>query len=278
MIAHLGLRNTHPRAFSTTNSASKANSAIPPCHPSPQSTSPSHVSRPSPPLPSKTTSNPPTPSDIDPDPTPTERAAAETLIAHERSLVPDDPDHALLPPPPNTTTPSPFLTPLLTAELTRLSTTTTSDPTTSKLTALDLTRYEALDPPSPTTLSSLPPNEATTLLQQTLARAYTSHSYIASRRAHLALLDSYGKNAWLVGNHQLEGELRAVERELAEARREIDVVTVQRKQAQEQAAPEIAALEETWKRGVGRVLETEAAAEGLRREGLEVRRRAAAAE
>jgi pre-mRNA-splicing factor SPF27 len=214
-----------------------------------------------------------TTADIDADPTPAERAAAEALIAHERSLVPDDPHHALLPPPP-ASTPSPFLTPLLTAELTRLS--SAADPTKSKLAALDLARYEALDPPPPGTLSSLPAAEATALLQQTLARAYSSQAYIASRRAHLALLDSYGKNAWLVGNYQLEGELRALERELAEARREIDLVTVQRKQAQELAGPEMASLEETWQRGVGRVLETEAAAEGLRREGLEVRRRVAA--
>jgi pre-mRNA-splicing factor SPF27 len=215
--------------------------------------------------------------DIDADPTPAERAAAEALISHERSLVPDDPHHALLPPPPPaSTTPSPFLTPLLTTELARLS--SAADPTKSKLAALDLARYEALDPPSPATLSSLPAAEAAALLQQTLARAYASQGYIAARRAHLALLDSYGKNAWLVGNYQLEGELRALERELAGAKREIDLVTVQRKQAQELAGPEMASLEETWKRGVGRVLETEAAAEGLRREGLEVRRRVAAGE
>ncbi|KAK4156288.1 Pre-mRNA-splicing factor SPF27 [Chaetomidium leptoderma] len=215
---------------------------------------------------------------IDPDPTPTERAAAEALITAERSLVPDDPHHALLPPPPPSTATSPFLTPLLRAELQRLSSSSSSTDTTAaahnKLTALDLTRYEALDPPSPTTLASLPPPSAAALLQQTLARAYTSHAHIASRRTHLALLDSHGKNAWLVGNHFLEAELRALEAELAGCRREIDLVTLQRKETQQGggAGPEMEALEEAWKRGVGRVLETEAAAEGLRREVLEVRR------
>jgi pre-mRNA-splicing factor SPF27 len=53
------------------------------------------------------------------------------------------------------------------------------------------------------------------------------------------------------------------------------LVTIQRKEAQEQAGPEITSLEEAWKRGVGRVLETEAAAEGLRREVLGERRRRA---
>ncbi|KAG7288653.1 hypothetical protein NEMBOFW57_005007 [Staphylotrichum longicolle] len=199
---------------------------------------------------------------IDPDPTPTDRAAAEALIAAERALVPDDPHHALLPPPPSETT-HPFLTPLLAAELDRLA--ASPDPSKSKLAgALDLSRYEAPDPPA---------NPTPETLQSTLARAYTAQSYIASRRAHLALLDSYGKNAWLVGNYQLEGELRALERELAEARREIDLVTLRRKEAQGQAGPEMRSLEDAWRSGVGRVLEAEAAAEGLRREGEGWRRR-----
>ncbi|AEO62426.1 uncharacterized protein THITE_2106561 [Thermothielavioides terrestris NRRL 8126] len=220
---------------------------------------------------------------IDADPTPAERAAAEALIAEERALVPDDPHHALLPPPPTTTR---FLTPLLAAELSRLSTaaaeqaTTDTDTTTPrkplpKLSALDLTRYEAPTPPSPTALAALPRSEAAQQLQAALARAYTSHSYVASRRAHLALLDSYGKNAWLVGNEALEGEVRAVERELAETRRAIDEVTAQRREMQDGAGAELRGLEEAWRRGVGRVLETEAAAERVRREVLELRRRAA---
>ncbi|GAB1313982.1 hypothetical protein MFIFM68171_04192 [Madurella fahalii] len=213
---------------------------------------------------------------IDPEPTPSERAAAEALIAAERALVPDDPHHALLPPAPRTESESPFLTPLLRSELARLS--SASDPSQSKLAALDLSRYEALDPPTPEALSALSPSEASQLLQQSLARAYASQAYVSSRRTHLALLDSYGKNAWLVGNYHLEGELKALEAELAETRRAIDVLTLQRKDAQDQAGPEITGLEATWKRGVGRVLETEAAAEGLRREILELRRRMAAEE
>lgn len=206
--------------------------------------------------------------DIDPDPTSASRAAAEALIAAERLLVPDDPHHALLPPPlPET---SPFLTPLLASEFARIASSTSADPSKPpKLSALDLSRYEAPTlPPSFSTLSSA--EEKAALLQQTLSAAYTSQSYISSRRAHLALLDSYGKNAWLVGNYQLEGELKALESELAETKKAIDVLTLQRKEAQEQAGPEMQGLEETWKRGVGRVLETEAAAEGLRREVVEV--------
>jgi pre-mRNA-splicing factor SPF27 len=173
----------------------------------------------------------------------------------ERALVPDDPHHALLPPPPASN-----LTPLLAAEHARLA----ANPT-SKLSALDLARYEA-----PTATTSTSPSELSTLL----SRAYASHAYVSSRRAHLALLDTYGKNAWLIGNWQLEGELKAIEKELAETKRAIDVVTLQRKGAQDTAGPEMQGLEDTWRRGVARVLETEAAAEALRREILEAKRQA----
>ena len=134
------------------------------------------------------------------------------------------------------------------------------------LTAVDLSRYEAQDD-SPTAAAA-----SSEELAAALRRAYASATYLSARRAHLALLDSYGKNAWLVGNHQLEAELKALERELAEARREIDVLAVRRRAAQDEVAGEIRGLEDTWKRGVGRVLETEVATEALRREALEARR------
>lgn len=187
--------------------------------------------------------------------------------------MPDDPDHALLPPAP---APTKFLTPLLSAELARVS--SAADPSKAKLQALDLARYEAPEAPGADELAGLGAAEASARLQAALRRAYAAQAYVSSRRAHLALLDAYGKNAWLVGNHQLEGQLRAVERELAETRRAIDVLTLQRKEAQDQAGPEIRSLEETWKSGVGRVLETEAAAESLRREIMEMRARMAAGE
>ncbi|KAK1831613.1 Pre-mRNA-splicing factor SPF27 [Podospora conica] len=196
---------------------------------------------------------------IDPPPSPPSLAAATHLITTEASTTSPsgpDPHHALLPPPYTPRFLTPILAPLLSGP---------SPPT--PLSALDLTRYEApsTDPLAPA--ASLP---------SALSRAYTSHAYVSSRRAHLALLDAYGKNAWLVGNWYLEGELKAVERELAEARREIDLLTLARQGAQEAAGPEMKGLEEGWRRGVARVLEAEAAAEGLRREVLEgVRRRAA---
>ncbi|KAK4168849.1 Pre-mRNA-splicing factor SPF27 [Cladorrhinum sp. PSN259] len=201
---------------------------------------------------------------IDPTPSSPELLAAQSLIARERLQVPDDPHHALLPPPLTTATGTggPFLTPLLQSEFSRLS----SDPS-SKLSALDLSRYSSLP--------SQPSNPTKETLQTALSQAYTSQSHISLRRTHLALLDSYGKNAWLTGNYHLEGELKALEAELAQTKKEIDLLTLQRKAAQDQAGPELVELEKTWKAGVGRVLEAEAAAEALRREVLEVRRQRA---
>ncbi|KAK8905704.1 hypothetical protein QC760_005619 [Botrytis cinerea] len=160
---------------------------------------------------------------IDVEPTPSERAAAESLIAKHARI------SSSSPPPP--------------------------------LKAIDLTRYETLSPAD----STLP---AQTLLSQ----AYTSQTYLNTRLTNLSLLDQFGKNAWLIGNAQLEDILKGLEREVAAKKDEIDVVVIGRKNAQEAAEAEIKGLEEGWKKGIGRVLETEVAAEGIRREILDRRR------
>ncbi|TPX13276.1 uncharacterized protein E0L32_006249 [Thyridium curvatum] len=198
-----------------------------------------------------------------PAPTASERAAAEALIAAERAAVPDDPYHALLPPPHR-----PAFTPALAAELARVG----AHPR-QPLRAIDLSRYEAPELPDVATDSSSTANcPSAEDLRSALERAYASRAYLAQRRAHLALLDSHGKNSWLVGNWQLEAELAGLEAELAAARRDVDLVTLRRQKAQADVAGEVATLEENWRRGVGRVLETELAAEELRQKVLEARR------
>jgi pre-mRNA-splicing factor SPF27 len=192
---------------------------------------------------------------IDTEPSPSERAAALSLISHELGSQPSEPHPSLPPLQPSQ------LSPAMLAELDRVS-------SGQKLTAIDLSRYEALDPP--TSNSNTPEN-----LQQwkaAIAKAYTAKSYLDGRSTNLALLEKYGKNSWLIGNSQLEDILRDLERELATKKTEIDEVVIQRKAAQEAVGGEINGLEKTWKRGVGQVVETEAAAEGLRREILERRR------
>ncbi|KAI0505935.1 Pre-mRNA-splicing factor SPF27 [Xylaria bambusicola] len=182
---------------------------------------------------------------IDTDPTPSERSAAEALISAEAELSsPRAP----------TSYPAPTFTPLFQAELSRIS-------SQQPLNAIDLTRYEAQDAPSPTCQT---PSHLTPLI----SRAYTTHTYLQSRQTHLQLLDAYGKNAWLVGNWQTEADLAVLERELAAAKREIDVVNIQRRRLQDEVGEELKGLEEAWRKGVGRVLETEVATETLRHQVL----------
>lgn len=95
------------------------------------------------------------------------------------------------------------------------------------------------------------------------------------RHENLALLEENGKNAWLIGNSQLEDILRGIEKELAETKEAAETVNKQRKIAQEANKGELTGLEETWKRGVGAVLDVELAAEGLRMQILERRRQLA---
>lgn len=191
----------------------------------------------------------------------------------ERSTIPDDSQHALLAPPINSQFSS-----LIQSELDRLASITTDSSTSSSnnnnnnnsrhpqpLQAIDLTRYEAPDIPH----AGAPSRDQ---LEPALAQAYTAMTYLSARRQHLALLDSHGKNAWLVGNWQLEAELRAVERDLADARREVDLLTLRRQRAQADVAAELRGLDDGWRRGVGRVLEAEVAAEGLRRDVREAER------
>ncbi|RYP78346.1 hypothetical protein DL771_000531 [Monosporascus sp. 5C6A] len=198
---------------------------------------------------------------IDPEPTPAERSAAEALIAAELSSTSSpSPDQQ---PAPSASLPAlrePAFSPLITQELERIA-------SQKPLKAIDKSRYELPDPSSISALSS--PDE----LRETLSRAYAASTYLRGREAHLQLLEAHGRNAWLVGNWSgLEAEAAALERELAAARREIDRVNVRRRQAQDEVAGELRGLEDAWRRGVGRVLEAEAAAEALRRQVLERRR------
>ncbi|OQD75251.1 hypothetical protein PENDEC_c008G00166 [Penicillium decumbens] len=137
---------------------------------------------------------------------------------------------------------------------------------------IDLTRYEAPEPPTRAS-----DNEAPNLdeWRQTLRKAYVSSSHLTKRHENLSLLEEHGRNAWLIGNSQLEDILRDIEKELADTKKAAEEVNRQRKIAQETSHGEILTLEETWKRGVGAVLDVELASEGLRQQILEHRRQAA---
>lgn len=137
---------------------------------------------------------------------------------------------------------------------------------------IDLSRYEAPEPPA--RASDAAGNSTPNLdeWRQTLQKAYTASSHLAMRHENLALLEENGKNAWLIGNSQLEDILRGIEKELTETKETAEAVNKERKIAQEARKGELVGLEESWKRGVGAILDVELAAEGLRMQILEQRR------
>jgi len=194
---------------------------------------------------------------IDREPTLFERSAAQSLIDAELSSSSQTPTEH-----PNLPTFAPIhLSSLVEVEHLRIS-------RGEKLAGIDVSRYEALSPPE----DDAKGDEALDVWRKALAQAYTSKSYLSGRVDNLMLLERFGKNAWLISNSQQEDILRGLERELSEAKTAIDVLAVERRNAQEAVGGEIRGLDEGWRRGVGRVLETEVAAEGVRRDILERRR------
>ncbi|KAF2138537.1 uncharacterized protein K452DRAFT_233864 [Aplosporella prunicola CBS 121167] len=191
--------------------------------------------------------------------TPAAHAAASALIAAD--LDPAAATQALHPSIPASY--APRFSPALETEHARLAAAAPKEPGTG----VDLARYEALDAP--------PDNDAAAW-RALLQRAYTSSAHLDARAANLALLERYGKNAWLVANSQLEDILRALEADLARAKLEVEAIETARRSAQGGVAAELGLLDEAWRNGVARVIETEAAAEGLRRQTLERQREMAA--
>ncbi len=131
---------------------------------------------------------------------------------------------------------------------------------------IDLSRYEALDPPSKGDLESW---------KATLQKAYASVEYLRGREINLGLLETYGRNAWLIGNSQLADILWGLEREVEASKLELEQTEQMRRATQGGVAGEMHNLDETWRRGVGRMIETQAAAEGLKQQILERQRMAA---
>ncbi|KAL2824617.1 Pre-mRNA-splicing factor SPF27 [Aspergillus cavernicola] len=194
---------------------------------------------------------------IDAAPSVQARANAEKLIAAELSADYQSSAHPLIP-----EFPEPKFSALIQQEIERKE---AGSPLTG---GIDLSRYEAPEPPVRSADSAPNLDE----WSQTLRKAYTASSHLSSRHENLSLLEESGKNAWLIGNSQLEEILRALEKELAESKEAAENVNKQRKIAQESSQGEITGLEESWRRGVGAILDVELAAEKLRVDILEQRR------
>jgi pre-mRNA-splicing factor SPF27 len=139
---------------------------------------------------------------------------------------------------------------------------------------IDLSRYEAdaLEPP-PRTFPTSDEDRPEILAQwrTTLNRAYTSSTYLTSRGTNLSLLETYGKNAWLVGNWNNEAELRRLETELAQTKTETENLNAQRQTRQDGAKAEMDVLEDAWKKSIRGIVEVQVATDGLRTEVLEAR-------
>jgi len=139
---------------------------------------------------------------------------------------------------------------------------------------IDLSRYEAdaLEPPPrtfPTSDEDRP--EILSQWRSTLNRAYTSSTYLTSRGTNLSLLETYGKNAWLVANWNNEAELRRLETELAHTKTQMETLNAQRQARQDGATAEMDVLEDAWKKSIRGIVEVQVATDGLRTEVLEAR-------
>ncbi|KAJ5468553.1 hypothetical protein N7475_006305 [Penicillium sp. IBT 31633x] len=198
---------------------------------------------------------------IDAPPTASAQARAQQLINAELS-----PEHATTLHPWIPEAPQPKFSAFMQQELDRKA---QGAPLTG---GIDLSRYEAPEGPTRTSDTDAPNLDE---WRQTLEKAYASSSHLSKRYENLTLLEAHGKNAWLIGNSQLEEILSSLEKELAETKEAAEEVNKQRKIAQEANSGELVSLEETWKRGVGAILDVELASEGLRMQILEHRRQMA---
>lgn len=197
--------------------------------------------------------------DIDSEPTPQALSAAHALISAEQQTFSP-------PPEPSSSEREPSFSPAITAEFTRLASKQPSQ-------ILDLSRYEAQEIPAPQSSKDID------ALRTPLSNAFVSSSYLSSRAQNLKLLDAHGRNAWLLSNYHLEDQLRSIERDLADTKRDIDLVNAARASRQNDVKAEMQGLEQNWRAGVGRVLETEIAVQELKEQiRQELRNNANAAE
>ena len=153
------------------------------------------------------------------------------------------------------TTYTPSFAPSLLAEGARISAQRPRDPGSG----IDLTRYEA---------EALDAADA----RAALAAAYSTASHLGGRAANLALLEAYGRNAWLVGNAALEDVLRGLERDVEARRMELERWGEARRAGGAAAKGQLEGLEREWRRAVGGSVDVKVAVEELRVGVLEAKR------
>lgn len=184
--------------------------------------------------------------DIDADISATQRHAADSLIKRELAK-----DQLKILHPSIADLPASRLKPALQNEVNRAG---SGEPLTG---GIDLSRYESLDDIAPGTNAEV--------VKSALRTAYKNATYLQGRQTNLTLLEEHGKNSWLIGNSHTDDIQQRLESELRQAKSQSENINRARKAAQEDVSGEMLGLEETWKLGVGKIVEAQLATEALRR-------------
>ncbi|KAH8120561.1 breast carcinoma amplified sequence 2 [Phellopilus nigrolimitatus] len=189
--------------------------------------------------------------DLDVHPTLKQKVDAE--LARESKHTPQT-LHPKVPPPLDLFTKNP----LLQAELQRVESHQPIPP-------LDNVRYQL---PAPT---SSPVTDEDWQAALKNAKAQLEHQRI--RQNNLALLQTYGSNAWRVQNYLMEHTVKGVEKALEELRERTTEVNRQRKQSQTKLGAQLTMFETRWTELISNVLQIELANVALEAEVLDLARR-----
>lgn len=123
---------------------------------------------------------------------------------------------------------------------------------------IDSSRYKSF--------TEISPDANVEVTKAALRAAYANLTYLNERQVNITLLEEYGKNAWLIGNSHTEDVQNRLQAELDSTKAQIDAVNRSRKSAQEDSRGELLGLDETWKQGISRIIETQLATDELRRQ------------
>lgn len=88
-----------------------------------------------------------------------------------------------------------------------------------------------------------------------LNRAFVALAYTKTRLENLTLLGEYGKNQWLIGNDQLEQNLKQLEQDLEEQNKILESIHNERKLKQQEASTTYEYLQTRWKNGLKSVVD-----------------------
>lgn len=127
---------------------------------------------------------------------------------------------------------------------------------------IDSSRYESF--------AEVSPDNNVEVTKSALRAAYANITYLRDRQTNIALLEEYGKNAWLIGNSHSDEIQKRLQNELEKVKAQSESTNKIRRAAQEDSRGELLGLEETWKQGIGRIIETQLATDQLRQQILQI--------